>query len=153
MVFVPHTPGGELRRIIQEEDNKIMGESKFGKVKVVERMGNSLIKSLGNKAPWRGEPCGRDACGPCKTTPGSCRKRNVTYMILCNICSKEEGRHSVYWGETHRTWWDRSREHLKALTSNDESYAIVKHMINEHPGRQPDFSYKIARSWKSSLQR
>ena len=42
---------------------------------------------------------------------------------------------------------------MKALTSKDESYAVVKHMINDHPGRQPDFSYKIDRSWKTSLQR
>ena len=42
---------------------------------------------------------------------------------------------------------------MKALTSNDETYAIVKHMSNDHPGRQPEFSFKMDRSWKTSLQR
>ena len=152
IVFVPHTPGGDLRKEVQEEEDRISGSSKFGKVKVIERLGNSLIHSLGNKAPWRNEACGRE-CVPCQSKPGSCRKRNCTYQILCNICTKEENRSSIYWGETHRTWWDRCQEHLRALDSGDESYATVKHMMIHHPGRQHDFLFKFEKSWKTSLQR
>ena len=56
-------------------------------------------------------------------------------------------------GETHRAWWDRAKDHQNALRTMDTSYAIVKHMLNEHKGEAPDFSFKLDRAWKSSLER
>ena len=76
------------------------------------------MKSLGNKAPWRSESCMRIDCQPCIHKAGSCKSRNVTYSIICNTC-KLEGKKSIYWGESHRTWWDGSREHHQALLSGD----------------------------------
>ena len=153
VLFVPHTPGGELRKLIQAEEDKVMGGARFGRVKVVERQGESIIHSLGNKAPWKSDPCGRDNCTPCGSKPGSCRKRNCTYTIQCNLCTTEEGRTSIYWGETHRTWWDRAQEHIKAIKTMDEAYPTVKHMMTQHPGRIPDFRMKYHSSWRTSLQR
>ena len=40
----------------------------------------------------------------------------------------------MYWGETHRAWWDRAKDHQNALRTMDTSYAIVKHMINDRKG-------------------
>ena len=78
--------------------------------------------------------------------------RNLTYEIVCNLC-QEKGVRSVYWGESHRTWWDRFREHQDALANKNTDYAIVKHMAIHHPGSTPDYSYRANRSWKTSLER
>ena len=60
---------------------------------------------------------------------------------------------TVYWGESHRSWWDRSQEHLVALDSGNKEYATVKHMLNKHQGDPHDFKFKVDRCWRSSLQR
>ena len=43
VLFVPYTPNGEFRKIIQEVDDQIMEGRKSGRVKVVERLGSSLL--------------------------------------------------------------------------------------------------------------
>ena len=37
------------------------------------------------------------------------------------------GKARKYIGETNRTMWDRQGEHVKALVTDDDSYAVVKH--------------------------
>ena len=76
----------------------------------------------------------------------------MTYSIMCLHCL-EAGNTAKYWGESHRTWWDRSREHLNDLKSNNTDYAIAKHMPNCHQGMEPRFQFKADRSWKSALER
>ena len=130
----------------------VMGDNPYGRVKVVETLGDNLVLSLSNRAPWRSEHCGRQECLPCKHKEGSCRARNVTYGIECLNC-KEAGQRSVYWGESHRTWYDRSKEHSKALEKMDTNYGIVKHHMANHSDKPPKFSFQLNRSWKSSMQR
>ena len=125
---------------------------KSGRVKVVEKLGNTLINTIGNQAPWRSEPCSRPGCKPCKSKPGSCLKHNVTYSITCNTCL-ENGSRRVYWGETNRSWWDRYLEHETALRTSNSKYAIVKHQLMEHANVPPNFSYKVDRTWKTALER
>ena len=42
---------------------------------------------------------------------------------------------------------------MAALRTNNEKYAVVKHMTNEHPNLQPNYQYKLHRTWRSSLER
>ena len=152
VIFVPHTPNGELRKSIQKIDEKVMRGFKSGRVKVVEKLGNTLINTIGNQAPWRNEVCSRPGCKPCKSKPGSCLKHNVTYSITCNTCL-ENGTKRVYWGETSRSWWDRCLEHETALRTGNTKYAIVKHQLMEHADVLPNFSYKVDKTWKTALER
>merc|ERR1711954_635291 len=148
VLFVPYTPGGTLKAQMQAVDKDICGSRPTGRVRVVERMGNSLIQSLGNMAPWTNDSCGRTGCIPCLNKAGSCLKKNVTYRIQCQICQ------TIYWGETHRGWGDRAKEHLNALRTGDNKYALVKHMEKHHPEEQTHrFSFKVDRSWGTSLER
>ena len=120
---------------------------------MVEKLGNTLIKSLGNQAPWRSSHCGRLNCWPCRSKEGACRKHNVVYRITCLTC-KTQGRSKQYWGETHRAAWDRSRDHIQALKSRDDSYAVVKHWETDHQQQeQPEYSFEVLRSFRSSLER
>ena len=151
VLFVPFTPGGELRKELQQIDRKVTS-TKNGQIRVVERLGNTLIQSLGNQAPWRGESCGRSECWPCRSKPGSCRKHNINYSITCMTCH-EEGKKQIYWGESHRSGWDRALDHQKALKVKDESYAIVKHAINAHCNTNPKFQFKVESKHRSSFER
>ena len=127
------------------------GRSKYGRIRIQERVGSSLIQSLGNKSPWKNKGCGRD-CHPCESKEGSCRQRNITYRISCQLCLSA-GVKYVYIGESHRSWWDRAQDHDRALKSMDETYATVTHHQEFHPNETPAFSFKVDRSHKSSLQR
>ena len=71
---------------------------------------------------------------------------------MCNIC-KTLGKNSIYWGKSHRTWWDRNSDHIQALRDSNTKYATVKHMMNHHPDEAPDFSFKLDKSHRSSLHR
>ena len=59
----------------------------------------------------------------------------------------------TYWGESHRSWHDRSEEHIKALKSGNQGNALVKHQTLHHPDETPNFQFKLHKSWKTSLQR
>ena len=60
---------------------------------------------------------------------------------------------AVYWGESHRTWYDRAREHGRGIATRDTNYGIVKHHLASHRDQEPKFAFKLDRSWKNSLQR
>ena len=66
---------------------------------------------------------------------------------------KSQGKSRYYWGESHRSGWDRSLDHLNALKRRDESYAVVKHWLKDHPENQPQYEFKVMRSFRSSLER
>ena len=50
VMFVPHTPGGQLKKILQGIDDQVTS-GQYGKVRMVEKLGNTLIQSFGNQAP------------------------------------------------------------------------------------------------------
>ena len=147
ILFVPHTPNGELKRALQKIDSKVNGNCKYSTVKMVETLGPKLNNSLSNTAPWRNTHCGRQGCGPCQAKEGSCKVRNCTYSITCLTCSM------TYWGETHRTFGDRAREHQAAIRSEDNTNALAKHQAIHHPHQDPNFSFKLDRVWKTTLAR
>ena len=65
----------------------------------------------------------------------------------------EAGKTAVYIGETHRAWIDRLQEHTKAIRGMDATYATVSHHKEHHPGLPCNFSFKILKVHKSSLER
>ena len=132
VLFVPHTPGGALKKRLQAIEDAGLVSKVSGVVRVVERGGDTLYSQLGNPAPWTKEHCGREICPPCDSKPGSCKRLNVTYRITCTDC-KENGKRRHYIGETHRSFWDRAMDHYDALNEKNESYGVVKHWMEEHP--------------------
>ena len=91
-------------------------------------------------------------CQPCKSKPGSCRARNLTYQITCQNC-QEKGIVKKYLGESHRAWSDRCSDHMQALKNGNQDYAIVKHQLNDHPDEEPNFKFLAVKSFKSAMQR
>ena len=68
---------------------------------------------------------------------------------------KEKGKEIHYVGETHRSFWDRAREHQKALSDRDNKYAVSKHWEISHPELEvpPQFKYKVINQPRYSLHR
>ena len=56
-----------------------------------------------------------------------CRSKNIIYVLTCKICGVQ------YVGQTERELRMRFVEHRRALLNYDESYAITKHFLEEHP--------------------
>ena len=62
---------------------------------------------------------------------GNCMRGGAVYSIWCLTC-REEGKQSVYVGETKRTMFDRGSEHLKAIQERDQESPLVEHHQGEH---------------------
>ena len=65
----------------------------------------------------------------------------------------DKGVKTIYLGESHRTWGDRQREHEQAIRKLDQSYATVKHTLEDHPGEAPRFKFEVIRGHKSAIER
>ena len=72
----------------------------------------------------------------------SCMKENVTYTISCRGCS-QEGRTTLYTGETSRTLYQRGAEHLRDLENEHEDSSLWKHCTNMHGGTKVEFKMAI----------
>ena len=129
IMFVPHTPGGELRRRLTQMEQ---GLGLTSKVKYVEELGESLQDILVNKDPWGKEGCARGDCLPCRSQRGRCGRQGAIYNLTCSIC-KEEGIKSIYIGETARTCYDHGLDHLRSLRRGDKDHPMVSHYREVHP--------------------
>ena len=127
VLYVPYTAQGMLKRSIQKAEDCLLKNSRVGRVRILERLGPKLAEQLCNPTPWTGQHCGREGCYPCKTKEGSCRKSNVTYKWTCMTCLKTRNKKVVYIGETSRSLWDRSQEHLEDLKTRSEKSVLYRH--------------------------
>ena len=80
------------------------------------------------------------------------------------MCNKEESNHQegkeirregVYIGETSRSLYERSKEHVADAKSFREGFHIVKHWLSSHEEdkEQPEFIFKKTSSHKDCLSR
>ena len=70
VIFVPYAKDSILKKRVQEAEDSLMKNRSHKRVRVVERVGQSLQNVLCNKEPWKNQECGREGCGPCLTKPG-----------------------------------------------------------------------------------
>ena len=155
VMFVPHTPNGELARLLQEADDRFTKGKAIGRVKMVER-GGSTIKNILCKNPWASEECGRgEDCFPCRSSDGRggrCQQEGVVYRIKCQECASR-GVCSEYLGESSRTGFLRGGEHLDGLKSRCPKSPLWKHCLEQHDGQEVAFKMEIVRKHKSPLTR
>ena len=134
VVFVPATPGSELRRRYQ----KIIQDAKV-RIAVAEVPGASLKKRIQKSDPFREKTCrDADVCMVCGDGDGGrCRREGVTYEVKCKGC---EGK---YIGETSRNAFSRGLEHKAGLTKQDKKSPLHLHNLERHGGRAPGFEMKV----------
>ena len=158
MLFVPHTPKGELAKMIQSAEDVFSKLHNIPRIKVVERGGCKLLDQLGSKDPWAPSSCGETSCLICnsknrkKGTPSLCRVDSVCYQISCDNCA-ESGVAAQYVGESSRTGFLRGEEHFKGHERTQEENALTKHDMVHHEGRKCTYSMKILRRHCKPLSR
>lgn len=86
--------------------------------------------------PWKNAHCGRLGCLPCDgaakpSEQGRCWTEGVLYRIDCSIC-KEREVIATYYGESGRSAYQRGREHLQAVLTEDQDHPMMKHHKEHH---------------------
>ena len=132
VMFIPSTRGGLITSMMRESETKMSRITRF-KVKMQESGGIQLARLFSTDLT-KGQPCGRQDCQQCEGSKGKtdCKKTTVLYESKCAICNpeetrsrtsrqeenhghpssgmkKEERRVGVYFGESSRSLYKRSR--------------------------------------------
>ena len=158
VLFIPHTPGGELARKIQGEEDKLSDLHQVARVKVVERGGTRLADILGRKDPWARSHCGKGDCLICcakakkEGTPSTCQQESVVYAITCDRC-KDAQVDAKYYEESSLMGYLHGQEHSHGQANKLEDNPHWKHDEVHHLGVQGFYSMCILRKHSKPLSR
>ena len=77
------------------------------------------------------------------------------YISNCSLCKSAGSHDGQYIGETARSLYERSREHVEDAVRMKTSSHIWKHWSLAHPEElsMPRFEFKVVKSHKSCLDR
>ena len=135
VIFVPATPGSELKKRYMETIEKAEA-----RIAVAEVPGKSIQRRLQRSDPFKGKKCGDpDRCMVCTSGGSGCRNVGITYEVRCNKCG------AVYIGETGRNAYTRGLEHLEGIYSKSEGSVFHIHSVECHDGElgQSDFTMRV----------
>ena len=176
VLFVARTGSTELCKRLRAAEQNLSRMTGYG-VKLQERSGTQIRKILCNgKSAWSEVKCLRPWCMVCLGGQGQCRRRNQTYISICNVCeerknaaeagvkeeddTKEDNEvkedNLVVWrygGETSRSLAERSRDHFQGFLNKSPENHLWKHKILCHPEEEITFSMKSDRKHFSSFER
>ena len=147
ILFVDHTPGGELAKRFREAERQLSQVTGF-RVKIAEKNGTA-VKQLLQNDPWAEVRCERLDCYPCGTNDKqSCFTRNILYSHQCTECRK------VYIGESSRSAYERGGEHQDDFRKQKDDSHQFKHTENEHQGpNPPKFEFRVIGTFRSAMTR
>ena len=162
VIMVPNTLKSALANALALSEPKLAKRCGY-QVKICETSGTQLSKLF--TIPTS-RTCEREKCYVCMNhgTKGSskCKKLNVVYEAKCLLCLDEvkqgvrtEDKVGTYVGETSRTCFERSSEHVNLALNGDEKSFIVKHWSNEHFDSEvmPQVKFEVVKSHKGVLSR
>ena len=134
VIFIPATPQGKLKKKMQRK----VDETDI-KIKIVETTGNTLKRNLQKTSIASKKECADKECMICKTSKkkGLCRKEGVTYEIVCKGCKAK------YIGETGRSAWARSKEHVNDYKRKKDSSVLWRHCKEKHDGKEQEFVFQV----------
>ena len=143
--FVDATPQSELAEKCQKEFDRA-----GLKIKVVERSGRSVKRTLVKSNPFKKVGCGRAGCKVCALGGDvDCKAREIHYLILCDG-TNTQGNPCVdidYEGETSRSTEERFGGHMSIIYSKKEQTRqtsfLYDHMWEAHNGEVPPLKIKI----------
>ena len=174
VMFVENTPHGELCGRLQRSADRMAGVSSR-RVKMVEMGGTSLGQTFSNRNPWAGAGCDRQDRHTCNQggeaeKKEDCFRRNILYESRCGRCEDRRAdngpdrkkrrrgedmeEQNIYVGETSRSLYERTKEHIKDGEDKKEESHIAKHWEHHHQGEDmPEFRFRIVRTFRDSLSR
>lgn len=177
---VQRTENGSLVKKFREKEKEISNEYNF-RVKFVEMPGNTLASRLISSSTSYN--CHRDNCLNCNSNSNtreksmSCTRSNILYKAICLKCKEErekdmdedeiekenkrnedERTESVYIGESSKSLYKRSQQHIQRLRGTQKDSFILRHMISVHqevPREQHEssFKFKILEFHRKPLER
>ena len=147
VVFVPATPGSELKRRYE----KCIKESGVG-IKVVEKSGRTIKSLVQRTDPFQKKQCEDSRnCMICREedSKGRCRQTGIVYEMNCKSCN------SKYIGETSRNGYTRGLEHKRDYEKKDKNSVLYRHATQHHidDPQPPQFSMKVMSQHKTALDR
>ena len=96
----------------------------------------------------------------------ACKRQSILYESSCQLCntdqdtrrtepSRQEARKGIYFGESSRSLYERSREHFRDAGDFSGGSHQVKHWMTTHPedDQCPPFKIKVIGSYKDCLTR
>ena len=182
VMFVPHTHNSALAKNLREIENNLGGMT-GSKIKIVEKSGVKLEDILTSSNPWKGQLCNRLDCLLCttklktdKNNKQDCSKRNLVYETHCATCETRERKRIEaeiegkaerekrikeikqfkYIGETSRSVYERSREHVSDMEQLKPSSHLLKHIVDKHEKENPgeiEFGLRVLKYTRSSFER
>ena len=165
VMFIPSRRGGLLTKMMREREQELPKITRF-KVRMQESAGIQLARLFSTNLA-KGEHCGRDDCHPCEGSDkiSNCKQSSILYESRCKLCnpnlpSSSHGEQNVkrigiYYGETSRTLYERSKEHTNDADIFTHGSHIIKHWMTSHADDQdrPEFIFRVLSSYKDCLSR
>jgi hypothetical protein len=151
VIMVNPTPGGELATRLQCVINENPGPVK---IKIQQQGGIQVKTRLQKTNPGRTKGCNSEDCLACKHgrgKGGECRRNNVGYILICDLCG---GENVCYVGETGQNVYTRGLRHMTNYRGKHQDSPLWKHAQIAHGGN-PDFSFsmKVVKTFKDPLTR
>ena len=152
-MFVPATPGSELRNSIQNIVTKKTAE--LGLSLLVRETSGRKIKDSLVRLDLTG--CIYPKCLACKSgLKGASHTRSgAQYYITCKVC-RAENKLAEYHGETGSNAVHRLSEHEAAIVNKNTGNAMAKHLAIYHKENEGDldiFEYSSVATFKKNLER
>ena len=161
VLFLPATPDGELaemaRRIVEEEGPRLCMS-----IRVVEKGGVSLKRSLVRTDLAAGDPCKQGDCQACISNPGAGggllhQRSGALYRGTCMLCAAA-GRSTVYHGESGYNGYTRLDDHGGDIKAGNLSNAFAKHLLEDHPEAtgaeiQTAIKFEVLKTFEKPLER
>ena len=154
VLFVPNSNEAVLLRKLQEKEPLLSRLSGYG-VRLVEAAGTPLSRLF--SLDLSDGRCHRANCAVCEHHSGKgsskCKRKSVVYSSQCLLCLKTGSKEGTYVGETGRTLFERSSEHLEDVVKKRAASHIFKHCAISHPemDTQPCFKFQVLKSHQTPL--
>ena len=179
VIFVQHTKHSRMAANIREKLKELEKVGRI-KVKIVERCGTKIVDLITKSNLWGDKDCERDDCWSCSETnrggkKGDCFKKNIVYETYCITCKeieeKEENEKEEkekkennrkkdfkvkYIGESARSLYERSIEHMDDFNSLSEKSHMLKHYLIAHKDMKREevkFGIKVRNRYKKAFER
>ena len=167
VLFVEHTPGGELAKRLRDQLSRLEGLMGF-KIKVVERTGTALKDLFSLSDVWNGGACSREDFTTCRQgfeEIPDCTRRSIIYESICKKCIPDAMKPGpvgtpktktpcIYVGESSCSMYERAGEHWKAYKQRKPDSHIWKHHLVHHNGEgEPEMVFKMVGKFKTALTR
>ena len=138
--FVEATP----KQTLKDECQKIIRQCGLP-IKVIEKSGVPLKRSLVRSNPFKSEDCGTVDCRMCSIIEGgTCKSRDIVYLGECEEAESEDKPDDArYYGETGRSGKERIEDHQRKYFNNDKDSTFYNHMVRVHNGEKKRIKFKV----------